>query len=86
MNMVMRKPLELYQAVIAGVLMILTIGSIVLTQSNKIQSQQDMINFLIENKNDQRILNTEVNMSLKEINNKTTEILIELQNKQDKPR
>jgi len=86
MNMVMRKPLEVYQAVIAGVLMILTIGSIVLTQSNKIQSQQDMINFLIENKNDQRILNTEVNMSLKEINNKTTEILIELQNKQDKPR
>lgn len=84
--MVMKKPLEVYQAVIAGTLMLLTIGSIILTLSNKIQTQQDMINFLIENKNDQRVLNTEVNMSLKEINNKTTEILIELQNKQDKPR
>lgn len=84
--MVMKKPLEVYQAVIAGILMILTIGSIILSLSNKIQTQQDMINFLLENKNDQRVLNQEVNMSLKEINNKTTEILIELQNKQDKPR
>lgn len=84
--MVMKKPLEVYQAAIAGILMLFTIGSIILTLSNKIQTQQDMINFLIENKNDQRVLNQEVNTSLKEINNKTTEILIELQNKQDKPR
>lgn len=82
----MKKPLEVWQAVMGGILMLISIGSIILNQSNKIQSQQDMINFLLENKNEQRQINSEVNISLKEINNKATEILVELQNKQDKPK
>lgn len=84
--MVMKKPIEVWQAVVGTLILLMGVGSIIINQSNKIQSQQDMINFLVENKSDQRTVNAEINASLKEVNNKLENILIELQNKQDKVR
>lgn len=83
-TMVMKKPIEVWQAVVGTLLLLMGVGSVIINQSNKIQSQQDMINFLIENKGDQRMINSEINASLKELNKNVNEILIELQNKEDK--
>lgn len=83
-EMVMKKPLEVYQAVIAGFLLLLTVGTIIVQLMNKITNQQDMINFLVENRAEQHQVNIEMNGNLKEVNNKLTQILVELQNKQDK--
>jgi len=83
---VMKKPIEVWQAVVGTLVMVLMVGTIIIQLMNKVQSQQDMINFLIENKSDQKQVNSEINTSLREVNIKLENILIELQNKQDKPR
>jgi Tfp pilus assembly protein PilN len=80
----MKKPLEVWQAIIASVLMLLTVGTIISTQASRITNQQDRINFLEENKATTEAQFHEVNMNLHEVNSKLTDILVELQNKKDR--
>lgn len=82
----MKRPLELWQGIIATCLLLLTVGTIIVNQSNTIATQQEKITSLIESKNDTKVQFKEVNENLKGMTAKLTDILVELQNKQDRAR
>jgi ABC-type multidrug transport system fused ATPase/permease subunit len=77
----MRKPLEVWQAVIATVLLLLTVVTIIVNQSNRITRDESEILHLQENKAQTDKHFEEVNTNLKEMNNQLTSIRIILEDK-----
>jgi hypothetical protein len=73
----MEKGLKVWQAIVSFVLLLITVVSLIVNQSNKIETQGLRINYLESAQRDNALL-------LKEMNGKLTEILIELQNKEDR--
>jgi hypothetical protein len=80
----MRKPLEVWQAVIATILLVITVSSIIVNQSNRITRDEAQIGILIENKGTTEAQFEKVNASLERINSKLTDILVELEDKQNR--
>ncbi len=73
----MDKGLKLWQAVISFLVLLITVVTLIVNQSNKIETQALRINYLESSQRDNVLL-------LKEMNQKLTDILINLQNKEDK--
>lgn len=73
----MDKGLKLWHAVISFFLLLITVVTLVVSQSNKIETQALRINYLESTQRDNALI-------LKEINGKLTDILVTLQNKEDK--
>lgn len=73
----MEKGLKLWHAVTAFLGLLITVITLIVNQSNKIETQGLRINYLESNQRDN-------SLQLKEMNSKLTEILIILQNKKDK--
>lgn len=84
----MEKSIKLWQAVVATLVLMITIVSAIINQSNKIETQRLRIEFLETNAKDQslqiRDLNQQQAQQYKEINAKLTDILVNLQNKENK--
>lgn len=80
----MRKPLEVWQAVIATVLLLLTVCTIIVNQSNRITRDEGEILHLQENKAENDKHFEDVNTNLKEMNNQLTSIRILLEDKADR--
>ena len=76
-NVIMRKPIELWQFIISLMALIMTAGVMIVNQSNKIQSQGDRIFFLEQT-------TTETKVTLKEMSVKLTDILLALKDKKDR--
>lgn len=80
----MRKPLEIWQAVIATILLLITVTTIIINQSNRITRDESEIQHLEENKALTEKHFEEVNMNLKEMNVQLTSIRILLEDKADR--
>jgi septal ring factor EnvC (AmiA/AmiB activator) len=80
----MKRPIEIWQAIIASLLFLLSVGTIIVQQSDRITSQQEQINFLREKITDNQQAFREMNGNLKEINSRLTEIQVTIVNKQDR--
>lgn len=80
----MKKPLEIWQAVIATILFLITVSTIIIDQSNRITRDESQIQTLQKNndKTDQQF--ERLNQNLDKVNNRLTDILVELQNKQNR--
>lgn len=80
----MRKPFELWQALIATILLGITITTIIVNQSDRITRDESEILTLEKNndRTDQQF--NKVNENLDKVNNRLTDILVELQNKQNR--
>lgn len=84
----MEKSLKLWQAVIGTIGVLITVMTILINQSNKIETQRLRIEFLETSSRDQGLQIKDLNQSqaqqYKEINMKLTDILVALQNKENK--
>lgn len=84
----MENVLKIWQAVIGTIIVLITIFTLIINQSNKIETQRLRIEFLENSSRDNSLLIKDLNQSqnqqYKEINVKLTDILIALQNKQNK--
>lgn len=84
----MEKVLKVWQAVLGTIALLLTGGTVIVNQSNKIETQRLRIEFLENSARDQSLqikdLNQQQTMQYKEINSKLTDILVSLQNKENK--
>jgi hypothetical protein len=79
-----RKPIEIWQFILAVVALLGTSGAWVLDQSNQIERQKVRIEILEEAQRDDRLLFKDIQQQFKEQNSKLTDILILLQNKADR--
>lgn len=73
----MDKGIKLWQAVISFLVLLITVVTLIVNQSNKIETQALRINYLESTQRDNALI-------LKEINQKLTDILVTMQNKEDK--
>jgi hypothetical protein len=80
----MRKPLELWQALVSALIILGSSGAFVLDQTNQIERQAVRIQILEEQQRDDRLLFRDIQQQFKETNNKLTDILVILQNKEDR--
>lgn len=80
----MEKTVKLWQAIIATIVLIITVVTAIINQSTKIEGQRMQIEFLQSISRDQAIQIKDINVQFKEINSKLTDILIALQNKEDR--
>lgn len=84
----MEKTLKIWQAVMSLVILVISIGTIIVNQSNKLETQRLRIEYLESSDKDKALnikdLNLQMNQSYKEINIKLTDIQIMLQNKENK--
>jgi len=80
----MRKPLEIWQAVIASALLLITVVTIIINQSNRITRDEGEIIQLQLNKAETDKHFDDVNMNLKEMNNQLTSIRVLLEDKADR--
>lgn len=80
----MRKPLEIWQAVIASALLLLTLVTIVVNQSNRITRDEGEIVHLEENKAENDKHFDELNMNIKEVNNQLVSIRVLLEDKENR--
>jgi len=84
----MEKGIKIWQAAVATLVLLITIITAIVTQSNKIETQRLRIEFLETAKKDHdlqiRDLNQQQSQQYKEINAKLTDILVNLQNKENK--
>lgn len=84
----MEKTLKLWQAVISVIVLLISVGTIIVNQSNKIETQGLEIRYLKDADKDKALqikdLNQQVNQAIKEINSKLTDIQVMLQNKENK--
>jgi hypothetical protein len=84
----MEKTLKIWQAVMSLVVLIITVGTLIVNQSNKLETQRLRIEYLESADKDKALiikdLNQQMNTSYKEINAKLTDIQIMLQNKENK--
>jgi hypothetical protein len=79
-----RKPIEIWQFILAVLALLGTSGAWVLDQSNQIERQKVRIEILEEQQRDNRLLFRDIQQQFKEQNSKLTDILILLQNKADR--
>lgn len=84
----MEKVLKVWQAILGLVTLVITVGSIIVNQSNKIETQRLRIEFLENDSRDKGLQIKDINQQqmqqYKEINSKLTDILVSLQNKENK--
>jgi hypothetical protein len=84
----MEKGLKIWQAVMATIGILITGGTILVNQSNKIETQRLRIEFLETDARDKSLqikdLNQQQTQQYKEISAKLTDILVSLQNKANK--
>lgn len=84
----MEKVLKVWQAILGLVTLIITVGTIIVNQSNKIETQRLRIEFLENDSRDKGLLIKDLNQQqtqqYKEINSKLTDILVKLENKENK--
>lgn len=84
----MEKTVKLWQVILGTITLILTIGSAFVNQSNKIETQRLRIEFLESSDRDRslqiRDLSQQWTAQYKEMNQKLTDILVTLQNKEDR--
>lgn len=84
----MEKGLKIWQAIMATIGILLTGGTILVNQSNKIETQRLRIEFLEADSRDKGLqikdLNQQQAQQYKEISSKLTDILVSLQNKENK--
>lgn len=80
----MRRPMEVWQFVLSVIVVLGTTGAWMLDQSNQIQRQGVRIQILEEQQRDDRLLFRDIQQQFKETNEKLTDILIILQNKEDR--
>lgn len=84
----MQEHLKIWQAVVSLIVLIITIGTAIVNQSNKIETNRLRIEFIESTQRDLHLLlkdqNQQNNAQFKEVQTKLTDILIILQNKQDK--
>lgn len=73
----MDKGVKIWHAIISFLLFLITVVMLIVNQSNKIETQALRINYLESAQRDNALI-------LKEMNQKLTDILINLQNKEDK--
>jgi hypothetical protein len=73
----MEKGLKVWQAIVSFFVLLITVVTLIVNQSNKIETQALRITYLESSQKDNQL-------QLKEMNGKLTEILILLQNKKDK--
>ena len=83
-KIVMRKPVEIWQFILAIVTVLGTSGAWVMDQSNQIERQKVRIEILEEQQRDNRLLFKDIQQQFKETNEKLTDILVILQNKEDR--
>jgi hypothetical protein len=80
----MRKPMEIWQFILAVLAILGTSGAWVLDQSNQMERYKVRIEILEEQQRDNRLLFRDIQQQFKEQNSKLTDILILLQNKADR--
>jgi hypothetical protein len=80
----MKKPVEIWQAVIATLLLLVTVVTIIINQSNRITRDEGEILHLQENKAENDKHFEDVNTNLKEMNVQLTSIRILLEDKADR--
>lgn len=80
----MRKPLEVWQFIISLIILVMSGGTLVVNQSNKITDQNARIITLEQNRKDTERQFDKVNERLDRMSDKLTDILVELQNKKDR--
>lgn len=84
----MEKVLKVWQAILGLVMLIITVGTIIVNQSNKIETQRLRIEFLENDSRDKGLLIKDLNQQqtqqYKEINSKLTDILVKMENKENK--
>jgi hypothetical protein len=80
----MKNPVQVWHAIVASCALLLTVAFIIINQSNRITRDESQLFYLQENKALTEKHFDEVNGNLKEMSNKLTEILIEMQNKKDR--
>lgn len=84
----MEKTVKLWQAILGTIMLFITIGTAIVNQSNKIETQKLRIEFLESTARDQALqikdLNQQSTSQIKEINQKLTDILVTMQNKEDR--
>lgn len=76
-NQSMDKGLKIWHAVVSFLLFLVAVVSMIINQSNKIETQALRINFLESSQRDNALV-------LREINSKLTDILVKIENKKDK--
>lgn len=84
----MQENIKIWQGIVSVILLIITIGTMITNQSNKIETQRLRIEFLESSQRDMNLMlkdqNQQNTSAFKEVNGKLTDILIILQNKADK--
>jgi predicted site-specific integrase-resolvase len=84
----MEKTIKLWQAVVGTIMLIFTVGGAIMNMSNKIETQRLRIEYLESISRDHGLqimdMIQSTNQQFKEINSKLTDILISMQNKEDR--
>lgn len=84
----MEKGLKIWQAVIATIVLVISVGTIIVNLSNTVETQKLRIEFLENDSKDKGImikdLNQQINQKYEAMNSKLTDILVTLQNKENK--
>lgn len=76
-NYEMDKGLKIWHAIVSFLVLLITVVTLIVNQSNKIETQALRINYLESTQRDNALV-------LKEINQKLTDILVKIENKEDK--
>lgn len=86
----MEKGLKIWQAVVSLILLIIAVGTLIVNLSNKVETQKVKIEFLESNQRDYGLMLKEKvqsdNQKFDEIQKQLTQILVELQTKQNASR
>ena len=84
----MEKTIKLWQVILGTLSIVITVGMLIINQTNKIETQRLRIEFLETSSRDQGLqikdLNQQINTKYETMNGKLTDILIALQNKENK--
>ena len=84
----MEKTIKLWQVILGTISIVITVGMLIINQSNKIETQRLRIEFLETDSKDKGLqikdLNQQINAKYEMMNGKLTDILVALQNKENK--
>lgn len=84
----MEKGLKIWQALVSLILLIITVGTMIVNLSNKVETQKVKIEFLESSQRDMNLLIKDKiqsdNQSFEKIKDQLTEILVQLQEKQNR--
>lgn len=86
----MEKTVKLWQVILGTITLIFTlgsgIGSVIVSHSNKIERLEIRSDFYESSDRDRALQLKDMNQQFKEMNQKLTDILVTLQNKEDRPK